>query len=98
MESIIRAKVPAEPTAMGVYAAILDKLGKRPGRTEVLSSVNARLFKGLESLGIDIVVLEDVSQIAVRGSKYHLLSSWNRLTVSAEVLQRASMIVSRGVV
>lgn len=69
MKNVIRAKVPPEPTAMGVYAAILGSFGKEPGRSELISSVKARLFRGLEILGIDIVVLEEVNHIAERGSK-----------------------------
>lgn len=68
MKNVIRAKLPPQTNGRDIYVAILNKLGRRPRQNEVTTSVKARVFQGLESLNIDVVVLDEVNHIAERGS------------------------------
>lgn len=68
MKNVIHATLPAQTNGRDIYASILKELGKRPGKSEVTNSVKARVFNGLESLKIDVVVLDEVNHIAERGS------------------------------
>lgn len=69
MKNVIRAKMPAETSSRGIYAAILKELGREPGKSEDTNSVKSRVFRGLEALNIDVVVLHEVNHIAELGSK-----------------------------
>ncbi|RVV97928.1 hypothetical protein EKE94_10685 [Mesobaculum littorinae] len=68
MKKVIRAKLPAQTNGREIYAAILNQLGRKPGKNEVTSSVKGRVYRGIENLGIEVVVLDEVNHIAERGS------------------------------
>ena len=69
IKNVILANIPPETSSRGIYAAILRKLGREPGKSEDTNSVKSRVFRGLEALTIDVVVLHEVNHIAELGSK-----------------------------
>lgn len=68
MKNIVHAKLPPQPNGRDIYAAILKELGKEPGSKETTNSVKARVAQGLNSLKIEVVILDEVNHIAERGS------------------------------
>ncbi|WP_134679440.1 ATP-binding protein [Paracoccus ravus] len=64
-----RVDVPASVTARGLYAAILSALGYKSGFSERTNDLRDRLFRVIDSFGIEVIALDECSRIVEKASK-----------------------------
>ncbi|MAQ81966.1 MAG: hypothetical protein CMH12_01895 [Maritimibacter sp.] len=68
MDDVVYCSLPPQSSGKSIYGAILAGMGQRILSNENTKSVRERLFRAINQLGIQVVVIDEVNHLIERGA------------------------------